>query len=219
MASVKTAFVPNKHGFKFKNQFTFTLEYTLPLIGEIDLEDLMIGLCGGMCFTALDYFHSGIPIPSRQTVPSTGTELRKRLIRKQVQSLIPPDGIIKVLTWTVKDDSYVWRYTVGREFRKLRTRLNKREPAVLALIRVGRGEDPRKNHQVVAHSYHYHEQSGRVRIGIYDPNHPNEQSWLSLNVASPRTGINAKQSNDEPFRGFFVIDYKPEAINANNGGS
>jgi len=77
---------------------------------------------------------------------------------------------------------------------------------------VGRGEDLKKNHQVVAHSYNYNEQSGRVRIGIYDPNHPGERPQLSLNIASPKTGINAIQSNDVPFRGFFLIDYKQEMI-------
>jgi hypothetical protein len=212
MASATTAFRPDVHGFKFKNQFTLKLEYVLPLIGEIDLDDLMVGLCGGMCFTALDYFNSGISIPSRQTVPETGSNLRKRLISKQLQSLIPPDGILKVLTWTAKDDSYVWRHTAGREFRKLRTRLDKAQPAVLILIRVGRGEDPGKNHQVVARSYHYDEQSGRVRIGVYDPNRPEKEPRLSLNIASPRTGINAKQSNEGPFRGFFVVDYKPDLL-------
>ncbi len=212
MASATTTFIPENHGFKFVNRFTLELKQNLPLIGEIDLEDMIVGLCGGMCFLALDYFHAGTPISSRETVPGAGTELRKRLIRKQIQSLIPPDGILKVLTWTAKEDSYVWCHTAGRDFRKIRTRLDKGEPAVLALIRVGRGDDPTKNHQVVAHSYHYNEQSGRVRIGIYDPNQPGRRSHLLLNIASPRTGINAKQPNEGPLRGFFVIDYKPGTL-------
>jgi len=212
MASATTSFLPERGGFKFPNSFRFEMKQELPLIGEIDLEDLTVGLCGGMCFTALDYFHSNKEIPSRETVPGVGTELRNRLIRKQIQSLFPPDGILKVLTWTAIDDTYVWRHTAGREFGKVRTRLNKKKPVVLALIRVGRGEDLKKNHQVVAHSYSYNEQSGRVRIGIYDPNHPGERPQLSLNIASPKTGINAIQSNDVPFRGFFLIDYKQEMI-------
>lgn len=212
MASATTAFRPDVHGFKFENRFSLELEYALPLIGEIDLEDLVVGLCGGMCFTALDYLHSGVSIPARRTVPGGRSALRKRLIGKQIQSLIPPDGVLKVLTWTAKDDTYVWRHTAGREFRKLRTRLDKGQPAVLVVIRVGKGEDPRKNHQVVARSYHYDEQSGRVRIGIYDPNHPEKEPRLSLNVASPRTSINSKQSNEGPFRGFFIVDYQPEFL-------
>ena len=213
MASATTTFVPEKHGYKFVNMFTLELKQNLPLIGEVDLEDMIVGLCGGMCFLALDHFHAGIPITPRETVPSAGEELRKRLIRKQIQSLIPPEGILKVLTWTAMEDSFVWRHTAGREFRKVRTRLDKGEPAVLALIRVGRGEDLRKNHQVVAHSYHYYEQSGKVRIGIYDPNLPGKRPNLLFNIASPRTGINAKQPNEGPLRGFFVIDYKPGTLN------
>lgn len=216
MASATTRFLPERDGFKFTNSFRVEIKQEIPLIGEIGLEDVTVGLCGGMCFTALDYFHSNKEIPPIETVSGVSSELRGRLIRKQIQSIFPPDGVLKVLTWTAINDTYVWRHTAGREFGKVRTRLNKKEPVVLALIRAGRGEDIIENHQVVAHSYNYNEQSGRVRIGIYDPNHPGERSQLSLNIASPRTGINAKQSNDVPFRGFFVIDYKPEKIKAEN---
>jgi hypothetical protein len=83
---------------------------------------------------------------------------------------------------------------------------------VLALIRAERWENLEKNHQVIARAYHYDEQSGRLKIRIYDPNHPNKEPQISINVASPKTGINAKQSTGEPLRGFFVIDYKHELI-------
>lgn len=209
MVASTTGFLPLSHGFKFVNRFTIHRKIPLPLVGPVDLGDLVIGLCGGMCFTALDYYHSGIPIPSQRTVPRVRSKLYNHLIKKQVESLIPPDGVVKVLTWTAKEDRYVWRHTAGREFRKLRLRLDKREPAVLALIRVGRGEDPGLNHQVVARAYYYDEQSSKVEIRLYDPNHPGKEPRLTMSVARALQGINAKQSTGERLRGFFVIDYKP----------
>jgi hypothetical protein len=138
-----------------------------------------------------------------------GSKLYRHLVTKQVESLIPPDGVFKVLIWTAKEDGYVWRHTAGTEFRKLRSRLDKRQPAVLALIRVRWGEDPGLNHQVVARAYDYDEQSGKVAIMLYDPNHPGKEPRLTMSVAQPLRGINAKESTGERLRGFFVIDYKP----------
>lgn len=206
--NANTNFDPLIHGYQFRNSFRLELKYNLPLIGEIDIEDIVIGLCGGMCFSALDHYYAGEQITSRTTTPGSGTALRKHLVSKQIQSLIPPDGIVKVLHWTARENDFVWRHTAGREFGKLRTRINRGEPTVLALIRAGKGEDPTRNHQVIAHSYDYHEQSGRVRLGIYDPNHPGKTPILSFNTALTSTGINAKQSNDVPFRGFFLIQYR-----------
>lgn len=210
MARSTTSFNPIIHGYKFVNSFRLELKYNLPLIGEIDLEDIVVGLCGGMCFSTLDRYYSGLPITSRKTTPGSRSALRPHLIKKQIQSMIPPDGIIKVLNWTARDDEYVWCRTAGRELRKLRTRLDKGQPAVLALIRAGRGDDLTKNHQVVAHAYDLNEQSKVLKIEIYDPNHPQQLPHISMNLTSPSTGIYASQSTGEKLRGYFVIDYKPQ---------
>lgn len=207
MTSLSTAFNPNTHGFKFTNSFSFEIRQRLPLIGEVNLADIVIGLCGGMCFTSLDYFHAGVPVPSIDAIPAVGSRLHNQLIFKQIQSLIPPHGVIKVLSWTSEGDDFVWRHTAGREFGKLRTRLGRGEPAVLALIRADEGEDPKRNHQVVGHDIEFDEDAGDVAIGIYDPNYPAELVRLTLNRAEPRSDISARQSTGELTRGFFVIDY------------
>lgn len=208
MAIVATIFNPLIHGYRFTNRFSIPLSETLPLIGKIDLGSLMVGLCGGMCFSVLDNFHAGVAVRPRKTIPKAGTALSNHLILKQIESLIPPDGVIKVLNWTAREDRYIWRHTAGREFGKLRHRLGKGEPAVLALIRAARGTDPLKNHQVVAHQYQINHASGDVKIGIYDPNHPSKKPTLSLNIQNPNQGIGATQSTGEPLRGFFIVDYK-----------
>lgn len=209
MAASATAFQPQTHGFKFANKFDPKIKAKLPLIGEVELQNFMTGLCGGMCFTALDYFHSDVSIPSVSTVPRAGSKRHIHLVKKQIESLVPPDGVIKVLNWSAREDEFVWRHTAGWEFRKLITRLDKGQPVVLALIRADRGEDPRKNHQIVAHAYRYDEQSRELQIQIYDPNYPDSRPTITMNRRHPRHGVEAKQSTGEPLRGFFVGDYKP----------
>ena len=209
MASSTTSFGPRTHGFNFANSFSPTIKVRVPLIGEIKLQNLMTGLCGGMCFTALDYFNKGEPIHPSGTVPSIGSRLHAHLVVKQIESMIPPDGVIRVLDWTSKSNEFVWRHTAGREFGKIQTRLVKGEPVVLALIRADRGEDPRKNHQVVAHAHDFNEVTGEVRIQIYDPNLPNRNPSISFNKTNPRHGIGIRQSPGKPLRGFFMVNYRP----------
>ena len=61
MAMAKTQFDPQRNGLNFPNQLElpFPMSYQLPFAGSVDLKDVVTGLCGGMCFTALDYYHSG----------------------------------------------------------------------------------------------------------------------------------------------------------------
>ena len=54
MALERTDFEVQKQGFRFWNYFDFSLKFELPLAGAIDLGKIIYGLCGGMCFAALD---------------------------------------------------------------------------------------------------------------------------------------------------------------------
>lgn len=60
MGKVKTTFSAVSNGFEFVNFFEMKLpvKFELPLVGKVDLNRVVFGLCGGMCFAALDYFHA-----------------------------------------------------------------------------------------------------------------------------------------------------------------
>jgi hypothetical protein len=120
-----TGFSPQAHGFRFTNRFTQSFEYDFPLIGQVDLGTLVLGLCGGMCFAALDYFHAGRAIPPRTRVPASGTRLRGYLEQRQFESLLPPRGILKVLTWMVRSNRSIGQLTARGEFRMLRNRIDR----------------------------------------------------------------------------------------------
>jgi hypothetical protein len=208
MSEQKTTFTALEHGYKFANRFDYSMRFELPLLPPIDLGELVLGLCGGMCFAALDYYSAGREIPGGSRRPAAGTERRRFLERRQFESLVPPDGILKVIHWMVRSDRDVARMTAGREFRKLRTRIGRGEPAVLALIRMDEHGDPTKNHQVIATGYQLGEQSRSLRVDLYDPNHPRKTPKLTFDLRNPARGIAPRQSTGEVLRGFFVIDYR-----------
>lgn len=207
MPRASTAFSPTAQGFQFRNRFEFILNYEFPLVGEVDLGTLIVGLCGGMCFAALDYYYSGRAVTSRTLVPPVNHELRKYLEKRQFDSLLPPRGILKVLTWMVRSDRSIGGFTSRGELRMLRRRIDRGDPAVLALIRADTRDDPTRNHQVVATAYNLNESTKQLRIDLYDPNHPRQSPNITLNVRNPSRGISIRQSTGEPLRGFFVIDY------------
>ena len=213
MAVVTTGFNAATHGFRFSNRFDFSLDFQLPLVGAIDLGDIVYGLCGGMCFASLDYFHANLPPPSQATPPDEGTDLHSYLLDRQVDSMNLPRGVVKVLEWMIRSDEDVGRLTAGREFSKLRRRIERGDPTVLVLIRVGAFEDPTKNHQVVALGYEFDPSTKVLRVPVYDPNHSSASVWLTMNLANPRQGIQATQSTGEQLRGFFVTDYQPRIPN------
>jgi hypothetical protein len=211
MTAVSTAFTSQANGFHFTNRFKFSFDLELPLVGSIDLGDVVYGLCGGMCCAALDYYYGGDPIPQWVTVPRVGSSLYLYLVDRQVDSLSLPGGLMKVLEWMILNDSEVGRRTALQEFPKLRRRIDRGDPAVLALIRTSGISDPGHNHQVVARAYKYEESTMKVEIALYDPNHPNEEPRLTTDFSNLRSGISPAQSSGEPLRGFFLMDYKSQA--------
>jgi hypothetical protein len=211
MTLVDTNFSVQDHGFLFPNRFEFSFDFELPFVGSIDLGDIVFGLCGGMCFSALDHYHAAMPIPTQTTVPEMGTDLYHALLDRQIDSFHLPRGVMRVLEWMLREDEDVGRLTTWREIPILRKQIDKGKPVVLALIRVRGIADPTHNHQVVARAYDFDETSKQLEIPIYDPNHPGQEPHLSFNLSSLSSGISPQQSTGEPLRGFFVIPHKPQA--------
>lgn len=212
MASASTKFSPVTDGFQFVNRFKYFKDFELPPFGDINLGDFVVGLCGGMCFAALDYFHAGRKPSSRRTVPPKGSKLLDYLEERQFNSILPPEGIGKVLHWTLRSDRALGRLSAGRQLRMLRNRIDKGDPAVLALIRVKRLGNVTRNHQVIAWAYDFNEGNGSLIIDLYDPNHPRQAPTLTFDISRPSQGIRPQQSTGEPLRGFFVIDYKRRSV-------
>ena len=209
MAQIRTPFDACEHGFRFANRFDFSLKPRLPLIGRRDLLRVAYGLCGGMCFAALDYYHAHVPIPGDADVPLPGAPLRSYLWKRQLATLSPPVMPLRVVVWMLRDDAGVAHLTATQEFPKVRRRIVRMQPAVLLLISTGGVADPRENHQVVATGYDLDVSTGKATLYLYDPNHPGEEQRLTMNLGNPDRPLDPQQSSGEPLRGFFVLDYEP----------
>jgi murein DD-endopeptidase MepM/ murein hydrolase activator NlpD/uncharacterized protein YgiM (DUF1202 family) len=211
MASVKTNFSPTRDGFRFVNrfEFKFPVQFKLPLVGQIDLSQVVYGLCGGMCFGALDYFYANQALPEETQVSRIDNKLFVYLADRQMDSLSIP-VLLKVIRWMVSEDRYIGLRMSRYELPKLRRRLDKDEPVVLGLIRIEGLGDPTKNHQVLATGYEYDQDNKRMVVDLYDPNHPGKEPTITLDLKRPSEGIRMSQSTGEFLRGFFIINYTPQ---------
>jgi hypothetical protein len=212
MEEFRTTFKRPDHAFKFANRFEFPYLFhiNLPLFGPKGIDDIVYGLCGGMCFAALDYFNKGKQVPEFDEVDNINLRLFRYLWTRQLETL-GFSVIQKLITWSVLDDKTVTQKTARNEVPKIERRIKKGEPAVLVLIRVRGLFAPTQNHQVLVTGYDYDSDTRDMTVHLYDPNHPQRDPNLTMNLARPSKGIDLKQSTGEPLRGFFVIDYKTQA--------
>lgn len=200
MASFCVPFHPDQHGFAFPNRFERAL--------RTDGRKISYGLCGGMCFAALDYWHAGIPIPAVGEAPQKGP-LWAYLVRRQIDSLSLPWGVICILWWMLQCDERLLEWTLGRELARLRVHLARGEPAVLVLVRKVRLASITENHQVVAIALEEDELAREVMIRLYDPNSPGEAGAIVIHRAASTPEEALCEVTGEPLRGFYVARYRP----------
>lgn len=170
-----TSFNPVKHGFKFDNTFKNNF------ISAVDIRTG--GLCGGMVYSAFDYFNAGKPIPIQDYRPADHTALHQYLYRREVNSLVSnvdkwaevgfnPGGARnkEFFNWGLKG------YGGGR-IQELRRFIDKNRPVPLGLETA---DSSTGRHQVLAIGYDMGRYKGDLKaykedfkIFVYDPNHHN----------------------------------------------
>jgi hypothetical protein len=211
MVQAHTNFKAQTNGFRFVNRFNlpFSTNVKLPIVGEIDLSKVVYGLCGGMCFAALDYYNVGRPVPGYTQVGQFPQGYLTYLWDRQLDSL----GLVvlpKVIEWMLRADTDVAVRVCRYEVPKMRRQLDQGKPVVLGLVR-GRGvEDPTQNHQVLVEGYDLDDATQQMVLYLYEPNYPGITPTLSLSLTRPSQGIQLKQSTGEVNRGFFVINYSAQ---------
>ena len=220
MTEHRTAFDPSTHGFHFRNRFS-----GLDILGEIDdgLGDVAAkvsgsadvwkvwGLCGGMTWHALDRYYAKNPVPATTQIPGADSSVFRTLVFRQFDSFHGASLIKQCLRWQSRNDTRQWwdfRRTIRKltliEYYRVKESIDRGFPASLTLIRTTL--DPSKNHQVLAVSYREDEAAGSGEIGLYDPNHPDEEPTLTTQLGGSDAG-KAAQSTNERLRGFFVWPY------------
>jgi hypothetical protein len=197
-------FDPAKNGFNFVNDFKNDFISALSVTTG--------GLCGGMSYTALDYYFAHAGVPRQDFRPANGTTLQSYLYNRQVESIksnldrwtelgFNPGGArdSEFFNWGLQGSS-------GGRLEELRSFLHNGTPVPLGL----QGDGQTGTHQVVAIGYDMGRYKGDLgafesdlKIFLYDPNHPNQTMTL---VPDPAKHIYYYPSGGygETWRTYFV---------------
>jgi hypothetical protein len=218
-------FVPARDGLAFSNTWPPAPGISLPTpFGRLGIGNAAAGLCGGMVFAALDYWHAGRRAPAAR--PAAGTPLYRFIVRRLIDSWHLPAGVLRYYLWMNLPDGDsrpavlagrlrlrgLAGRTTARQWPLVRAAIDAGSPAVLGVVTVASARPGLlgHNHQVLACGY---EQSGSaVTITVYDPNSgPDDDVRIMFDTAPGRqpTEFRHNLSIGWPVRGFFVTRYSP----------
>ncbi len=210
----ETKFLPELHGFKFRNSFSLkSSPYELPFGWKIDLSIICFGLCGGMCAAALDYFYANKELPEETDQAALPPGLFQYLCQRQLDSMTI-SIVLKFIEWMVIEEQERVRRMVKTEIKVMTRALDAGKPVILGLVRTTGASNPTMNHQVLARSYAVDEATRIMTIDLYDPNRPGLKSFICLDLSNPKSGLKLEQHTpgvhpDDPcLYGFFVVPYR-----------
>jgi hypothetical protein len=163
------SFLPSQDGLAFTNAWPSEPAVVLPTpFGKINIGNAAAGLCGGMVFAALDFWHTGIQPPA--TRPAPGEPLYRYIVRRLVDSWHLPAGVAQYYQWmnlpdgdsgfevfgrrVVTDRGLAWR-TIQTQWPQIAADLDHGTPAALGVVTVASASpaDLGFNHQVLAYGY------------------------------------------------------------------
>lgn len=217
-------FVPSTRGLHFENFFPHepAESVALPDGRKLGIGDAANGLCGGMAYTARDYYEAGQPPPADTAAPAEGSPLFTYLVQRLTASFALPVGIaryIELMSPAVPDhDNWATSHylaprsrayvMVEQEWPKVKGDIDAGHPSPLGLIKVKSASvmDLGKNHQVLAYGYDL--AGSDLTLHIYDPNYPdNDNVTLSLSLADPSQPTPVTYSPTETVYCFFRTAY------------
>jgi hypothetical protein len=225
-------FLPSRNGFAYVNSWPSQPAITLPTpFGSVGVGNAAGGLCGGMVFAALDYWHAGFVAPPEQ--PEADDPLYGFFVRRLVDSWHLPAGVVQYYQWMNLPDGDASFTMLGRRvliergvsWRTIRVQwpqickdLDRAVPVPLGLVTVA-SRDPRDlalNHQVLA--FGYRRVGGRVTVQVYDPNRGRRDDiFIAFDTGTPTKPVTFEHNlgiGDHRIRGFFRAPYSPDQVPA-----
>jgi hypothetical protein len=194
-----TNFSLEKHGFLFPNRFNLKGILIFPKA------PFYYGLCGGMCFTALDIYYQKNQSPDFTDPEHLPKNLLSYLIKRQLHST-GFRSLFKLLLWLFQPTTKLFDNSVCHELPRILTSLNAGCPVPIILIRSKKLRNPTNNHQILIIGYKIN--NAITELQSYDPNYPGRLTIMRINQESGHSEI--IQSTGETVRGFFVNYYKPK---------
>jgi len=205
-----SGFLPSRNGFHFANAWPSVPAFLLGVgLVRLGIGDAGRGLCGGMAFAVRDRFERDEAPPPDRTPPPSGTALFEEIARRQLDSF---DRLVVVpfRFWRAATQSGAARDRASARdaWPAIRAEVDAGRLAMVGLVRtacwnpmpVGMG------HQVAA--YRYDERADRVTIGIYDPNHPDDDTVELVMAGSGAGALTLSQSTGEPLAALLHLPYR-----------
>jgi hypothetical protein len=220
------SFLPSQDGFAFTNAWPSEPAVVVETpFGSIGIGNADAGLCGGMVFAALDYWHAGIPAPAARPAPDE--PLYRFIVQRLIDSWHLPVGAAEYYQCmnlpegntgfdlfgqrVVLDHGLAWR-TIQEQWPRITADLDNGVPVPLGVVTVASANpaDLGDNHQVLA--YRYGAAASEVTVWVYDPNSgQNDGIFIRFDPQTPAdpTTFAHNLSIAEPVRGFFRTAYAP----------
>jgi hypothetical protein len=191
-AEVATQFVPSVHGWHFSNgtwPAVANTEIALPFGLTVPVGNASNGMCGGMTYSAIDYFWAGKPIPTRIVAPADLTDgdfnyISTRLYDSfHLGDVFDKSALNKYLGYMAADGPTRAYATIREALPVIRGIISTGVPAALGLIGANAAgifdgvANLGNNHQVAAYSYR--RDGSIVTLGIYDCNY-NDRDDLTI---------------------------------------
>ncbi len=195
---MKTNFNPLSHGYSFSNRFEFK---GFSKIVKIIKSNFIYGMCGGMVFSAMDYYFDQNKLPGYRAVNELPLSYTKYLWKRQTQS-VSISVLFKIIKFASFSTSKSIKITIQDELPKILEKLHDGLPAPIVIIRSSLFQNPTHNHQVLVTGYEHN--GSNLDLELYDPNHPQVNPVLSI-CHYPEYLIT--QSTGEPVRGIFLNKY------------
>ena len=176
------------------------------------------GLCGGMAFSSLDYWHKGWILPrgngptdQPQDGTPAGTALREYIWSRLLKSV--EDNIWTFLGWMAifhfdSSGATTLRDKTKDQLVTLRASIDGGTPVTVGLI--GTTWNPLDNHQILIYGYQDNS-DGTTTLFAYDNKFPGIESTMRLDFSGPTlTAVESNASTARgPLRGLFCTTYSP----------
>lgn len=170
------------------------------------------GLCGGMSFTALDYWHAERSPDPTTVTPSTEDDGLGQYIhdRQQDSLLAHPTNLASFIAMLADPSDDIVAKTTADAFDRLKGLIDRGDPVPIGLAPSPWTIDATSAHQVVATGYE-ESPDGRI-VHIWDPNYPNALHTALRQAAQETRWVEWGDGGEtgDVWRGFFVEAYSPE---------
>lgn len=178
----RNIFTSKENGWKFSNASLPVYRYKLPIFPFLKWGKAERGICGGMVFSALDYYYAGKKIPDIKQLEIGDSNLLFRYIIRRLFHSFQWKAVFLyyILQHPFSSPSFLNKNN-RKQIEKILHQLRNHQPVPVTLILI-RSVNPDRlgeNHQVLLTKI-LAEEDDKIILGLYDPNFPEKEREISI---------------------------------------